>query len=311
MLQLMERDSTALVRRLRGSSRRLVRALGVLQARLDGGCTPVQAHALIEVDAHGPLTVGGLAELLEVDKSTASRTVKPLIAEGLLERVDDPADQRTKPLVLGAAGRERVAAIHADADRQVTAALDLLTPEERDCVLRGVDVYERALHRARALGDALIRPIEARDDREVAQLIREVMTEFAATGEGTSIHDGELAAMHSAYSAPGHAYFVVERRGEIVASGGIAPLAGGDDDTCELRKMFARPSVRGLGLGRRLLERCLAAAREAGYSTCYLETLQHMHAARALYEKLGFERLDERRGDTGHHACHDWYARAL
>ena len=54
--------------------------------------------------------------------------------------------------------------------------------------------------------------------------------------------------------------------------------------------------------------RCLAAAREQGFQVCYLETLQKMHRARALYKKLGFEALAGPMGDTGHFACDDWYA---
>jgi putative acetyltransferase len=75
--------------------------------------------------------------------------------------------------------------------------------------------------------------------------------------------------------------------------------------------MYLRPSVRGAGLGRRLLVHVLEHARAAGYARCYLETMATMHRARALYESVGFERLPCAAGRTGHYGCDAWYVRAL
>src|SRR5207342_3832387 len=47
-----------------------------------------------------------------------------------------------------------------------------------------------------------IRPIEARDDANVAAIIRTVMPEFGATGDGFSINDPEVDWMQRAYSIP-------------------------------------------------------------------------------------------------------------
>lgn len=300
----------AQIRDLRHSSRRLVRALGVMDNQVEGlCCTPPQCHALIELSAHGQLSTGELAELLEVDKSTASRTLRPLLQQGLLSAEADPLDQRIKPLRLTDAGREQVRAIHTMADEQVRQALCLLSDDERGLVLSGISLYERALHKAKALAGVVVRPIEPLDDPAMAHIIRTVMTEFDAVGCGTSIHDNEVDAMSAAYTGEQQAYFVAERDGQVIGGGGIAPLQGSDSpDVCELRKMHALPSARGLGIGRQLLERCLGAAREAGFGVCYLETMQHMHQARALYEKLGFELIDHPMGNTGHSACDGWYA---
>jgi putative acetyltransferase len=80
-----------------------------------------------------------------------------------------------------------------------------------------------------------IRPIEARDDAALAAIIRTVMPEFGASGDGFAINDPEVDWMHRAYSAARSAYFVVERVGVVDGGGGVAPLEGGDADTCELR----------------------------------------------------------------------------
>lgn len=156
-----------------------------------------------------------------------------------------------------------------------------------------------------------IRPIEPRDDGAIAAIIRSVMPEFGAGGDGFAIHDAEVATMHAAYAGEGHAYFVVESDGVVLGGGGIAPLAGGDAGTCELRKMYFLPSLRGRGAGHVLIEQCLAAARAAGYRRCYLETLTGMDAAQALYRAHGFERIPVPLGATGHHGCNRFYLRAL
>lgn len=153
-----------------------------------------------------------------------------------------------------------------------------------------------------------IRPIESGDDAAIAQVIREVMTEHGASGAGFAIHDAEVAAMSAAYARPGAAYFVVARDGTALGGGGIAPLEGGTAGVCELKKMYFLPAIRGRGLGAAVLTRCLEFAREAGYATCYLETLRTMGKARALYEAFGFRRLGAPLGATGHFGCDSWYA---
>lgn len=159
--------------------------------------------------------------------------------------------------------------------------------------------------------DARIRPIRRDDDERVAWIIRTVMTEYEAVGPGFSIVDPEVDEMSAAYSGPEAAYYVAVLDGEVVGGAGIGPLVGGPPDVCELKKMYLLRKARGHGFGRRLLERCLAAARTSGYARCYLETLERMVTARRLYERSGFEPLDGPMGDTGHSGCDGWYLRPL
>ncbi|MGH8075918.1 MAG: GNAT family N-acetyltransferase [Lysobacter sp.] len=157
----------------------------------------------------------------------------------------------------------------------------------------------------------LIRPISASDDAAVAAIIRAVMPEFGAVGDGFAINDPEVDWMHRAYSAPGCAYFVVERDGTVIGGGGVAPLTGAEPDVCELRKMYFLPEARGIGAGRAMMTRCLDAARTLGYHRCYLETLRGMDAAKTLYERTGFQPLNAPMGDTGHGGCNRFYLLAL
>lgn len=158
----------------------------------------------------------------------------------------------------------------------------------------------------------LIRPIVRDDDAAMAAIIRKVMPEFGASGCGFAINDPEVDWMSRAYAAPRSAYFVVEDdTGRVLGGGGVAPLEGGDADTCELRKMYFLPDARGRGAGAALMQRCLDAARGFGFARCYLETLTGMDAAMRLYARSGFRRIDTPLGNTGHGGCNTFYLRDL
>jgi putative acetyltransferase len=156
-----------------------------------------------------------------------------------------------------------------------------------------------------------IRPIRPDDDAAVAAIIRTVMPEFGAVGDGFAINDPEVDWMSRAYAEPRCAYFVVERDGVVCGGGGVAPLVDGEPEVCELRKMYFLPSVRGLGAGAAMMQVCLDAARAHGFLSCYLETLGGMDAAMRLYERSGFSRIPGPMGATGHGGCNAFYFRYI
>lgn len=117
--------------------------------------------------------------------------------------------------------------------------------------------------------------------------------------------------MYETYAQPGHAYFVFEENGKILGGGGIGPLKGGEANTCELKKMYFLPEGRGKGLGQSVLSACLEAAKELGYTYCYLETFNTMQLAMKLYERNGFEKINGPCGSTGHFACDVFYQKNL
>lgn len=84
--------------------------------------------------------------------------------------------------------------------------------------------------------------------------------------------------------------FIAQRDGEAVGCCAMVPT----DDGVEVCKMTVTPAARGLGLARRLLETCEAAAREAGAARLYLETNSALKPAIALYESAGFVHLPPR-----------------
>jgi ribosomal protein S18 acetylase RimI-like enzyme len=101
--------------------------------------------------------------------------------------------------------------------------------------------------------------------------------------------DAELAGLPGRYAPPGGCLFVAEAAGTAVGCVALRALDG--PGVCEMKRLFVRPGRTGQGLGRRLAETVIAAARRLGYATMRLDTLTSMAAANVLYRRLGFARI--------------------
>lgn len=161
----------------------------------------------------------------------------------------------------------------------------------------------------------LIRQVQKEDNGALTDIIIDSLAEFGATGEGFACNDAETQAMYEAYQESGRVYYVLEKlngntKPLLVGGGGIAPLKD-SADICEFVKMYFLPEVRGLGMGRKMLELCISEAKNMGYKQMYLETLEQMYAARALYEKFDFKQIESPIGCTGHYSCDIFYMKLL
>ncbi|WP_300567661.1 GNAT family N-acetyltransferase [Flavobacterium sp.] len=161
------------------------------------------------------------------------------------------------------------------------------------------------------MNEVIIRKIKKEDNTEVANVIRTVLIEHNVPKVGTAYADPQLDYMFETYSEPKSMYFVVENEGKIIGGAGIAPLANGSSEVCELQKMYFLPETRGLGIGAKMMETCLQKAKNFGFKQCYLETMPYMEAAQKLYVKTGFQYLDAPMGCTGHGSCPVWMIKDL
>ncbi|MFQ2285121.1 bifunctional helix-turn-helix transcriptional regulator/GNAT family N-acetyltransferase [Aeromonas dhakensis] len=292
-------------RPLRALSRDLVRELGMLSQQCgELALSPLEAHLLIELES-GPATNQQLAERLRIDKSNASRPLARLAERELISWHPHPSDGRSKEARLTIAGQAQLLDLHQEMDSAMEETLAQLTLAEREQLWEGLRLYRSALSRARRQQGYRIRPIIPADNPAIAAVVRAVSAEYGLTADkGYGVADPNLDFLHETYLGERSRYWVIEGPdGSILGGGGIAPLAGEEGQVCELQKMYFMPSLRGLGLGRRLVLQALDEARALGYQRCYLETTAVLREATALYESLGFEHLPGPLGSTGHDAC--------
>ena len=302
-------SNAEMVAELRSVSRDLVRELGVVGERHPTvPCTVTEGHILLELDAAHRLTVSELAGRLALDKSTTSRALAQLAARRRVSEDADPRDQRRKLFRLTKTGQRLASRIHAHADERVREALSLLGPDEPDEILAASRRFARALRNARSAAGITIRDVEAQDNSALVGLISDTRGEFRGVigNEALAIEDAERD-MHELYAESGGAYLVIVAAGEVVGGGGFSALRGSEEKVCELQRMYFRPSIRGLGLGYRLLSECLDRAASAGYRACYAETMAGMERANRLYRKAGFERISAPLGKTGHTFTDAWF----
>lgn len=99
----------------------------------------------------------------------------------------------------------------------------------------------------------------------------------------------EMAELPGAYAPPHGVFLLARMNGEPAGCCALRPLPLSDHlNACEMKRLFVRQPYRGLGLGRRLVDACLAQAQVAGYNTLLLDTLNDMEMARGLYQAVGF-----------------------
>ena len=157
----------------------------------------------------------------------------------------------------------------------------------------------------------IIRSIQQSDNPFLSKIIKETLAEFGANYPGTVYFDAITDSLFQLFQHAGSVYFVAELNGEIVGGGGIYPTDGLPADTCELVKMYLLPQARGTGLGRTLIEKCIAFAKNYGYKNVYLETMPELKQALNIYAKFGFEYLKAPMGNSGHTGCSLWMLRSL
>lgn len=124
---------------------------------------------------------------------------------------------------------------------------------------------------------------------EQLEVVREIFREYAESlGVDLSFQDfeSELAELPGKFAAPRGCVLLAQDNQDVVGCVAMRPL---DNSTCEMKRLYTRPSVRGQQVGRQLATLICRIARQAGYMRIRLDTLPDMRAAQRLYAQLGFK----------------------
>lgn len=102
---------------------------------------------------------------------------------------------------------------------------------------------------------------------------------------GHQSFEAELQRLPVTYGPPNGRTLIVDRGGKVIAGGAYRHLA---DGVCELKRLYVTDDARGLGIGRRLSEALMAAARLDGYRRVRLDTADRLVEAISMYRSMGF-----------------------
>lgn len=149
---------------------------------------------------------------------------------------------------------------------------------------RAVSDRLAALSRERvtvAFEDALL------TEEPAASLVEAMRAEIAELYDGLDLDDARMpSARPDELAPPAGALIVGFADGRPVCCGGIKRL---DQGTCEIKRMYVLPEMRGRGVARQLLDALESKARALGYDRARLDTGPRQPDARALYESAGYE----------------------
>ncbi|MFZ9146057.1 MAG: GNAT family N-acetyltransferase [Sediminibacterium sp.] len=156
-----------------------------------------------------------------------------------------------------------------------------------------------------------IRPIEQKDNIDIAKVIRGALEEFGANKPGTVYFDPTTDALFELFNTPGSYYYIATIDNKVVGGAGIFPTENLPKGTCELVKLYLHKDARGTGLGKQLLNTAMQWAKENGYTQVYLESMPELSKAVTIYENVGFQRINQPLGNSGHCGCDIWMVKTL
>ncbi len=132
---------------------------------------------------------------------------------------------------------------------------------------------------------------QAQSAGEIEQ-IRELFLEYEkALGVSLCFQgfDKELASLPGCYAPPSGRLLLASYEGQLA---GCVALHQLEPEIGEMKRLYLRPSVRGKGLGRTMIDVIVNEARAIGYRRLRLDTIEPlMRDAVALYRRMGFREI--------------------
>ena len=268
------------VAQVRRFNRAVTQRVGALnEDYLARGRPLAEARVLWEIGEEG-CEVRALRSRLGLDSGHASRLLRSLERDGLIEVATGPGDKRTRAARLTSIGLAERAELDRRSEELASSILEPLDPRQRERLVEAMREVERLLTTAL---------VEIKQIDPTAPDARECLRSYFAELERRSARPfdpnvGATAKPHEV-RPPAGLFLVAYLRDAPVGCGALKHFADGVSD---IKRMWVAEAARGLGIGRRLLTELEARAGEHGTRIVRLETSRLLTEAIALYVSAGY-----------------------
>jgi DNA-binding MarR family transcriptional regulator/GNAT superfamily N-acetyltransferase len=277
-------DDRAMIETVRGFNRIVTQRVGALQDGYLARERPLAESRVLWEIGERDCEVRTLRSRLDLDSGYLSRLLRSLEATGLVTVGAGQGDRRIRRAHLTEAGRRERALLDERSDDLARSMVAPLSADQRDRLVAAMAQVQKLL-------TAAMVEIEARDpDHPHARFcMKEYFSELDHRFKSGFDPAGSMPADADDLRPPAGMFLVATLLGEPVGCGALK-LHG--DDPVELKRMWVSPAVRGLGVGRRLLEQLERAAVEHGGRVIRLETNAALPEAVAMYRSSGYREVD-------------------
>lgn len=238
-----------------------------------------------------PPTQGDIATGLDLDGGYLSRIVARLVAAKLVKVRRSKADARKTVLELTAHGRKTFDGLDHAANDGVRQLLWHVSKAERPQLVAALRAVENLFGRPKDARLILREPKPG----DLGWIVERNGALYAAEYGWNQTFEGlcaKIVADFAAGDAKRQRCFIADLDGDRVGSIFLMPMKR---TTARLRILFVEPRARGLGVGTKLVDRCIEAARELAYRKLVLWTNDVLVDARRIYERVGFQLVAEQK----------------
>ncbi len=281
--------STAHVKAVRRFNRFYTQRIGVLDPYLGSEFSLTEVRVLYELAHRDQPTATELGRDLSLDAGYLSRILRRFESKGWLARVPSVADARQSLLKLTEAGHAVFAPLQQQSRDEAATLLGALAPGEQQKMVSAMATVERLLAGPQA--PAATRTVILRDPQpgDMGWVVQQHGEIYAREYGWNSEFEALVADIAGKYlknhQPDWEKCWIAEIDGERV---GAVFVVRKSATVAQLRMLILTPAARGLGLGGRLTDECIAFARAKGYKKMVLWTNSLLEAARAIYAKRGF-----------------------
>jgi DNA-binding MarR family transcriptional regulator/GNAT superfamily N-acetyltransferase len=280
-------DTAADVAAIRAFNRFYTARVGALRDGLLATAHPLpEARVLYELGQVADVDFAGLRRTLDLDAGYLSRLLARLEDQGLVRRERAPEDGRRQRVALTEDGRAAYETLDRRSAAEIATLLDGLADDHRRRLLDALQTVRDVLEGAPAPAAFVLRDPQPGEYGWVVQRHGALYAQEYGFDASFEALVARVIADHAGDHDPGRERaWIAEASGRPVGS---VFCMRRDDRTAQLRCLLVEPSARGMGVGRALVDACVAFAREAGYEEIMLWTNDVLVDARRLYERAGF-----------------------